>query len=90
MSKLSVIAPKNGKTEKIGEIDGDDVEPLGLTAHLGERAHHQLAELLGNGYGAKSFHLIVGEDMMVNCRVVERSHGCTIECIEVKPAPIVD
>jgi len=75
MEKLSVIAPRNGKAEKIGEVDGEEFVPIGTTIHLGERGSQEIAELLGDGYGAKNFHLIAGDQMFLNCRVLERAHG---------------
>jgi hypothetical protein len=104
MDKLSVIATKHGgpgRPEKIGEIDRGAFHYAGRQAQLDLRSTHQLVELFGNGYGSRTFHLVDGNEMLVNCRMVQEgtsvqitgateavvTGGSILEFEKVLPAP---
>jgi hypothetical protein len=70
-TRLTVLLGQGAERRSLGEIDGTSVTYTRARIHLTLRAGHQLIGLLGNGYGARTFDLVLGKQMFVNCQFRE-------------------
>ena len=87
MEKISIIGTKHGgpgQPEKLGEIEADRFERTSSRAYLGSGAHRQHIAFFGPGYGDRIFHVVYGDEMLVNCCIVQQGGaanlgGCVLQ-----------
>jgi hypothetical protein len=70
---LIVLSGQEDTRQTLGEIDGTSFTYTRSRIYLTLAAGRQLIDIFGRGYGARSFDLVRGRQLFVNCQISEMS-----------------